>query len=87
VQLAARPDFWQPWDAARQRVVSAAQPVDTLKTRMPAKAGQLDAALARAGRAAANTRYLPLVSRNLAWVAFVEPATGDVVGFAPVDPF
>ena len=87
VQVAARPDFWQPWDQARQRVVSAAQPVDTLKTRMPAKAAVLDAALARAGRSAANTRYLPLVSRNLAWVAFVEPASGDVVGFAPVDPY
>lgn len=87
VQIAARPDFWQPWDQARPRVQAAAQPVAALQRRKPAAAPVLDAALARIGRDAAQTRYLPLVSRKLAWVAFIDPATGDLVGFAPLDPF
>ncbi|MEJ6021483.1 TfpX/TfpZ family type IV pilin accessory protein [Ramlibacter sp. PS4R-6] len=87
IQLAARPDLWQPYDQARPRVTAAAQPVEALRRRMPAKAPALDAALASLGRDAARTKYLPLVSRKLAWVAFIEPATGDVVGFAPVDPY
>jgi hypothetical protein len=31
--------------------------------------------------------YLPMVSRKLAWTAFLDPKTAQVVGFAPLDSF
>jgi hypothetical protein len=87
VQVAARADLWQTYDEARPRIAQAAQPVEVLKRKMPAQAAQIDAALQRAGRDAAHTSYLPMISRKLAWTAFIDPQTADVVGFAPVDSF
>lgn len=86
-QLGARPDLWQPYVSARDRVIAAAHPVDSLKRKYPAQAAVIDAALLRAGRDAAHTLYLPLVSRAYSWTAFLDPKTADVVGFAPVDSF
>ena len=87
VAVAARPELWQPYGAARERIIAAAQPVETLKHRYPAQAGAIDAALRRAGRDPAHSLYLPMVSRKFFWTAFLDPQTADVVGFAPVDPF
>lgn len=87
VQAAARPDLWQTYDAARPRIAAAAQPVEALKRKLPAEAAHIDAALQRAGRDAAHTSYLPMISRKTAWTAFIDPQTADVVGFAPVDSF
>ncbi|HUR87969.1 MAG TPA: TfpX/TfpZ family type IV pilin accessory protein [Ramlibacter sp.] len=87
VQAAARPDLWETYDAARPRVAAAAQRVDELKRKMPAEAAQIDAALQRIGRDAAHTAYLPVISRKIAWTAFIDPKTADIVGFAPLDSF
>jgi hypothetical protein len=87
VQLAARPDLWQPYDAARRRVLAAAHPVETLKRRIPAQAAAVDVALARNGLDPARTLYLPMNSRKLAWTAFLDSQTANVVGFAPIDSF
>lgn len=87
IQLAARPDLWQPWADARSRVLAAAQSVESLERKLPTKASVIDAALQRAGRTARDTLYLPMVSRKLAWTAFVDPKTAQVVGFAPLDSF
>jgi hypothetical protein len=87
VQLGARPDLWQPYAAARDRVLGAAHPVEALKRKYPAQAAAIDAALQRLGRDAAHTLYLPMVSRKIFWTAFLDPQTADVVGFAPVDSF
>lgn len=87
LQLAARPDLWQSYAAARDRIIAAARPVDALKRRSPAFASVLDDALRRAGRDASHTLYLPMVSRMSAWTAFLDPQTAQVVGFAPLDPF
>jgi len=87
VQAAARPDLWQPYDAARARIAAAAQPVDALKRKMPAQAAQIDAALQRMGRDAAHTSCLPMISRKIAWTVFFDSQTADIVGFAPLDSF
>lgn len=87
VALSARPDLWQPYAAARDRVIQAAHPVEALKRKYPAQAAAIDAALQRAGRDAAHTLYLPMVSRKYFWTVFLDPKTADVVGFAPVDSF
>ncbi|MBC7470965.1 MAG: pilus assembly protein [Ramlibacter sp.] len=87
ISLSSRPDLWQTYDAGREQILAAAKPADQLKSRFAARAGEIDAALARAGRQAATTAYLPLVGRKSFWTAFVDPVTADVVGFMPLDSF
>lgn len=87
VQLGARPDLWQPYSAARESVLQAARPVDELRSLVGARAGEVDAVLARAGRQAASTAYLPLVGRKSFWTVFVDPTTAQVVAFMPLDSF
>ena len=87
VSLGSRPDLWQSYDAARERVREAARPASELKARFPRAAGEIDAVLAAQGRRAEDMRYLPLLSRRTAWTAFIEPASGDPVAYMPLDSF
>jgi hypothetical protein len=87
LQLGARPDLWEPYEAAKPRVLKAAKPVAQLKQRFSERAGDIDAALKAAGRNPNTTDYLPLVGRRAFWTAFVDPVTADVVGFMPLDPY
>ena len=87
LQVGARPDLWQPYEAAKSRVLQAAKPVTELKKRFAARASDIDAALKAAGRGAETMAYLPVVGRNVFWTAFVDPATADVVAFMPLDSF
>jgi hypothetical protein len=86
--LAARPDLWQPYEAGRQQVLKAAKPVTQLKSRFPQRAGEIDAALARAGHNAAQASYLPLMARKAeGWTVLLDARTADVIGYLPLDSF
>jgi hypothetical protein len=87
IALGARPDLWQPYAAARARVLQAARPATQLQSRFAAQSAQIDAILQRAGRRADNTAYLPLASRKAFWTAFIDPVTADVVAYMPLDSF
>lgn len=87
VQIGARPDFWQPYSAARSQVLAAARPVTELKQRFGQRVGEIDAVLKASGRSAERSAYVPMVGRNTFWTVFVDPVTADVVGFMPLDPF
>jgi hypothetical protein len=87
LQLGARPDLWEPYTAAKPRVLKAAKPVTELKARFAQRAADIDATLAALGRQPQSTLYLPLVGRKAFWTAFVDPVTADVVGFMPLDSF
>lgn len=85
--LGARPDFWQPYPAAKADVLNAAKPVSQLKTRFPAQAAEIDAVLQQAGRDAAGVAYVPMTGRKSFWTVFVDAATAEVVAFMPLDSF
>jgi hypothetical protein len=85
--IGARPDLWQSYDQSRADVLRAAKPVSQLKTRFAKQAAEIDAALHKAGRKPEATAYLPMVGRSLAWTAFVDASTAEVVGFLPLDSF
>jgi hypothetical protein len=87
LQIGARPDLWQPYEAARPRVLQVARPVSQLKTRFNRRAGEIDAVLKDAGRSPDATAYLPMVGRREFWTAFIDPLTAEVVAFMPLDPF
>lgn len=83
-----RPAFWRPYDEQRATVLQKAKPLVELRRKHPDQAGAINRAVAEAGLAEDKLGYLPLQSRrNGDWVALVNRANADVVGFAPVDGF
>lgn len=85
--LGARPDFWQPYVAARADVLRAAAPAEELKGRFRDRAAEIDAALRQVGRSAEEIAYVPMTGRKSFWTVFVDARTADVVGFMPLDSF
>ena len=85
--LSAQPELWQTYADARTQILQAAKPVAALKKRFPDRAGDIDKALARAGQAAEKAFYLPLIARSSFWTALIDPATADIIGLIPLDPY
>lgn len=87
IQLGARPDLWQSYDASRPDVLRVAKPVGQLRQRFPDRVAAIDAALEGLGAAADTAQYLPLVGRKSFWTVLVDGHNGDVLGFIPLDSF
>ena len=88
VSLSSRPDFWQAYDtAARARALAAAKPVPALLQRHPEQAPALAALSQQAGSPVADLRYLPAQDRSTVWTAILQPKTGDIIGYLPLDSF
>lgn len=88
VPLSARPDLWQPYDAARGEILKAAKPVSELKSRFPKRAAEIDAAVQKSGKPAASVAYLPLVARKAdAWTVLLDATNAQVIGYLPLDSF
>lgn len=87
LQLGARPDLWQAYPEARQRVLYAAQPVSALRQRFPDQASQIGALVERTGQAAETLVYLPLAGRKSFWTVLLDARTAEVRGFLPLDSF
>ena len=86
--IAARPDLWQPYEAARRDVLAAARPVSQLAARFPQHAAGIEAAVREAGRVPAGASYLPLMARkSSAWTVLLDARTAEVIGFLPLDSF
>lgn len=91
IALAARPDLWEPYSQARDRVLKAAKPVATLKQRFPARAAEIDALLAPhmapLKAKPASLLYLPMAGRKSFWTVFLDPHTAQVIAYMPLDSF
>lgn len=88
IPLSARPDLWQPYEAAKPNVLRAAKPVAQLKARFTAQAGEIDKVVATTGRAAPDALlYVPMVGRKSFWTVFIDPATAQPLAFMPLDSF
>jgi hypothetical protein len=86
LHIGARPDLWQPYRDARAQVLQAARPVTQLKQSFAGRAREIDSML-HGSRVTDNVLYVPLVGRNVFWTVFLDPATAEVIGFLPLDPF
>jgi len=87
LHIGARPELWQPYDAARARISAQARPATELKSRFAALASQIDEVLRPSGRSIEGVAYVPMVGRNSFWTAFVDAKSADVIAFMPLDPF
>jgi len=86
--LSARPELWQNYAEARARVLAAAKPAAALRARFAARVAEIDAAVAKTGKAADKLVYLPLVSRTSSfWTVLLDADSAQVLGFIPLDSF
>ncbi|WP_342620312.1 TfpX/TfpZ family type IV pilin accessory protein [Rhodoferax sp. GW822-FHT02A01] len=87
VQLAFRPDLWQPYSASVSQVLKASKPVSELTARFPKRASNIEAVLSKVGRNGLSANYLPLIGRDKFWTAFLDPVTAEVIATMPLDSF
>jgi hypothetical protein len=87
LQVGARPEFWQPYEAAHARVVAAARPASQLKERFPAKAKEIAEAVEATALPVDQLAYLPLIARRSVWTVLLNGKTGEILGFIPLDSF
>jgi len=87
VSLSARPELWQSYSQAKERVLQAAKPVLALKSRFINQVATLDAAVAQTGRPADALVYLPLISRQAAWTVLLDAVTAEPLAYVPLDSF
>ena len=87
VDLAARPQLWQPYLAASGQIKKEAKPVALLKTRFADKKTFIDEALAPFGPAGQQFLSLPMVDRQTFWTVLLDPATLEIKAFLPLDSF
>lgn len=88
--LGARPRLWQGYEKAGPQIMAAAKPLANLKTRFPAQAGLIDAALKSVpgvGESTAALGYLPIAGRDKYWTALLDLNTTEVIAFVPIDSF
>ncbi|AFU48343.1 FimB [Acidovorax sp. KKS102] len=85
--LAARSDLWQTYETAKGDVLKEAKPAANLYTRFPGRTVQIDQAVTATGRPVASLRYLPLLSRKMAWTVLLDANSAEPVGFLPLDSF
>ena len=86
LQLGARPDLWQDYEKAKDKITATAKPVAELKKRFPDRASEIDNAL-KSAPANAPVGYIPLVGRNTFWTVLINTNTAEVLAFVPLDPF
>ena len=84
--VGARPDLWQSYEKAKPQIIATAKPLAELKTRFPARASDIVAAL-KSVPANTPVGYIPLVSRTTFWTVLVDLNTAEVLGFVPLDPY
>lgn len=87
LELGFRPDLWQSYDKSRAEVLKEGKTAEQLKQRFPDKVREIDAAISRTGRQAAQLLYLPMVGRQTFWTVWVDSRSADVLGFMPLDSF
>ena len=87
VDLAVRPELWQPYTAAASRVRGVAKPAAGLIARFPEQTKVIDEAVVKTGRSVDHLLSVPLVSRKFFWTVLLDAQTLDVVGFVPLDSF
>ena len=90
VAVGARADLWQSYASGKPQILLAARPLAELKTRFPARAGEIDQAVNSAviaGRAVPAVAYVPMIGRSTFWTVLLDASTAEVIAFVPIDSF
>lgn len=87
VHLAFRPDFWMPYEQARQAVRKEAKPISELMNREPRFQPELAQAIKARGVSASEVVYLPLAGRTQFWTVLLQADTVQPFAYLSIDPY
>jgi hypothetical protein len=87
VEVSMRPSYWVPYAQSKDRVLKRARGIDVLRKQYPKESAEIDAAVARTGRAESALRFLPLQARSLGWSALLDAQSAEPVGYVPLEGF
>jgi hypothetical protein len=87
IEVSMVPGNWRPYAEQSQRAWSVARPVSLLAAKYPAVADEVARVAAASGAPVGELRFLPVLSRQVSWVAVVAPPDARVVGHLPVEGF
>lgn len=90
VNLGVRPGLWQTYEQGKPKILARAHPLAELKARFPARAAEIDAAVASASRGGDTMRpvgYIPMAARRDFWTVLLDTRTAEVIAFVPIDSF
>jgi len=85
IDISSRPQFWQPYDQSKAAALTRSRPLATLLAHDPSRADETRRQLADMRADESTARFLPAMARGN-WVAILN-ATGDVLGYLPLDGF
>lgn len=88
--LSTRPFLWQSYEKAKPQILNVAKPLSDVKSRFPAEARSIDAALKSASAGDNTSRsigYVPMVGRDKFWTVLLDLHTTEVIAFVPIDSF
>ena len=77
----ARPAFWEPYDASRERIKSQLGDLNDLLARSAGARSNIERELERLGRTIDEVGYLEVKARAQGWIVLVDRKNGDVLGF------
>jgi hypothetical protein len=87
MDLQVFPQYYRPYPELAPLALKRARPLAELRKRHPDVQAEIDAALAALGRREEDTRFLPLKARKRDMVVLLDARTGEVAGYAKVNPW
>lgn len=81
------PQYYRPYAELAPEALKRSAPLAELRKRHPGESGEIDAALAALGRSEVDTRFLPMKARNRDMTVLLDARTGEVAGYAKVNPW
>lgn len=87
LELAVRPDLWQPYLDATAQIRGVGMPLVYLKTRFPESASLIDGEVKKIGVPINELISVPVVSRQHFWTVLLDVKTLEIQGFIPLDSF
>jgi hypothetical protein len=87
IDLSMIPRNWRSFDEHAAAAWRQARPVSQLSAHYPQVEADIARIAAAAGRPVAELRFLPVMSRQVSWVAILSEPGARIQGFLPVDGF
>lgn len=87
IQLAMLPKYWRNYDEYVDSVWRQARPVQALLSKYPESAKSMENIATLTGQTTQTLRFMPLLARQVSWVAVIAGPDAHIVGYLPFDGF
>lgn len=84
--VGSRPSYWLPYESTRQQVIQQARPLSSMASNSQWPPDVVARAAKGVGRPIGELAVLPVLARDVGWYVLIERQSGDVLGFAKLDP-